>query len=46
MPKYVYKCPACGYDYSEHRLATQSQIFTQCQGCNNAEFVEISQEDI
>jgi hypothetical protein len=43
MPKYVYKCPACGYDYSEYRLATQPPIFTQCQGCNSAEFVEVSQ---
>ena len=46
MPKYIYECPSCGNDYSECRLATQPQIFTKCDVCNDAEYVEISQEPL
>lgn len=42
MPLYNYKCPACGYEYSENRLVIHPQIITKCPGCKNADLAEIS----
>jgi uncharacterized protein (DUF983 family) len=30
---YEYKCPQCGYLYSEHRGADESAFFTKCFTC-------------
>jgi ribosomal protein L37AE/L43A len=40
--RYTYKCPSCGIDYTEQRIAEQSQIVTACNKCN-AEFNLISE---
>ena len=43
--RYTYKCPSCGIDYTEQRVAEQSQIVTKCNKCN-AEFNLISETPI
>lgn len=40
MPEYKYVCPDCGHKYSEVRLTTESQWYTKCNACKNADYIE------
>ena len=41
MPTYVYKCPLCEHIYKEHRTSLESQYFTRCNMCGNADYEEV-----
>lgn len=44
MPNYFYVCPECSHQYNEMRDTNQSQFFTRCNGCGNADYEEVTEQ--
>ena len=44
--QYDYECPNCKHQYQEVRRYDQAQWFTQCGDCSNAEYIDVTSDEI